>query len=749
MRLNGFRTVIKCAVVLQFVLGIIGSNADARRLVPSEIRATKQWTILVYMNSEQSSALDHLGNADIEKLKAVGSGDEINILVLRRSPTSEESTKISLIRSGGVEVVKDYGRRVDLNDPRSLVEFYQFAAEFYPANRYFLDLWEGVSSFSRVSHQVGDRALLGRRAREVNSGLDVRGIAQALREIKELRNGQAIEILCLDQGNAQSAELVYEVKDSLQLLLGTESLMPSNGWPYQALLESIKNQPTQTSEAIASLAAQLFVEHYSGANLPTFGVQQSVIAPLLISGIASQVSGLLTNLEAQSPQVLRSVYLSMVEAAKYGTSDSRDMIDFLQLYRDLQDLPPELKTQVDQVIPLLKSVILRNFVAGDAVKQSHGLGVWLPVTLEKYEGAEESYAELRWSRDTSWSRFLQKLMNPEVPPFVIAPKVLGQSNGPVFQGQSITISARISLSLPAPIGYKDLILRLIAPEGITLNSSVVPLREFKPGSVQDVSVQGRLADVLFPREVELRFVLEGGGKFLGENQFKVRVYSTSEGILFQKSLVLRGSSFGETIVVGDRVDFQVETRNLNPSSAVRDLVARVSSKNGDVSGMSEVIPVLNSGTTSTLSVKIDLPTSILGDSSHEFDVRLEASNAEVIQSSVPLTIHSVPQVIERSIESDHPYANNLNQMWTMTHPGACRLMVHFARLEVEPGADQVVITGTDSSQTYNRRYLNAFWSRPVSGNTVAVNLRTDGSIIDWGFLIDRIAIFSCETKNGS
>ncbi|MCC7383434.1 MAG: proprotein convertase P-domain-containing protein [Deltaproteobacteria bacterium] len=97
--------------------------------------------------------------------------------------------------------------------------------------------------------------------------------------------------------------------------------------------------------------------------------------------------------------------------------------------------------------------------------------------------------------------------------------------------------------------------------------------------------------------------------------------------------------------------------------------------------------------------------------------------------------------VPTQVASPHPYANNTNRTWTLSHGGARRIRVHFTSIDVERGYDFVRLldargnlvheyTGRDSDVT----------TAEVAGDTVQVQLKSDRSITGFGFAIDRFEV---------
>lgn len=98
---------------------------------------------------------------------------------------------------------------------------------------------------------------------------------------------------------------------------------------------------------------------------------------------------------------------------------------------------------------------------------------------------------------------------------------------------------------------------------------------------------------------------------------------------------------------------------------------------------------------------------------------------------------SVSQTV--SVESPHPYSNNYNNTWTLTRSGALRMRCHFAYVHTEFRFDYVHIV--DGAANIYSNYTGDFddvWSVWVPGDTIEIRLTSDFSVVDDGFVIDRL-----------
>jgi len=96
-------------------------------------------------------------------------------------------------------------------------------------------------------------------------------------------------------------------------------------------------------------------------------------------------------------------------------------------------------------------------------------------------------------------------------------------------------------------------------------------------------------------------------------------------------------------------------------------------------------------------------------------------------------------IINYSLESEHPYSNDINEWWTITKPGFSNIALHFSRIETENCCDWITIY--DQNYNYVADYhgsLEDVWTPAASGNTIRISLHTDGSVTGWGFAVDKV-----------
>lgn len=106
------------------------------------------------------------------------------------------------------------------------------------------------------------------------------------------------------------------------------------------------------------------------------------------------------------------------------------------------------------------------------------------------------------------------------------------------------------------------------------------------------------------------------------------------------------------------------------------------------------------------------------------------------------------QLVAYTLESAHPYTNNLNKTYTLSLGSvlpscATSVKVHFAVLQTEAGYDQLRVKNgsgaiVETLEGSKNNYWTASWIPLSSSKTMSVQLVTDSSVVRDGFRIDQL-----------
>jgi subtilisin family serine protease len=94
----------------------------------------------------------------------------------------------------------------------------------------------------------------------------------------------------------------------------------------------------------------------------------------------------------------------------------------------------------------------------------------------------------------------------------------------------------------------------------------------------------------------------------------------------------------------------------------------------------------------------------------------------------------------QTISTDHPYADNSDQEWTVSVPGAEKIAIYFSRFETEAGYDQVRFFSTGGQELGMMEGSNDGSFSPVfNTDTVIIRLTSDSSVNRYGFDVEAVA----------
>lgn len=95
--------------------------------------------------------------------------------------------------------------------------------------------------------------------------------------------------------------------------------------------------------------------------------------------------------------------------------------------------------------------------------------------------------------------------------------------------------------------------------------------------------------------------------------------------------------------------------------------------------------------------------------------------------------------VARSVETAHPYADNMDKSWTIKVDGASKIAVHFARFETENNYDKVFFHDASGNLVGQMTGSNdGSFSPVVDGDTMVIRMTSDGSVNRYGFSIDKV-----------
>ena len=407
----------------------VGGWKILRAITP---KAPKEWTVMVFLNAKNN--LEMAGLYNVNDMEKVGSNKDLNIVVElgRMNGQAQGDTNVDGDWTGARRylIAKDTNDSaikspvlmsaptVDLGDYKRAVDFVKWAKTNFPAKHYMFIIWNHGSGFmDPKSSQKGISF-----DDETGNYIRTPQIGQILKEAGR------VDVLAFDACLMQMPEIAFEVKDSADVVVGSEETVPGLGYPYSMFLGALARHPGMNAEDVGSITVEAFKMFYDKLQK---GAQLSAIRTSKLDGLASRLSDFAKAAQAVADtETLKAAMTGVIRYDAIGAgSDPKmtisfygDMAQFAQMVSsnlkatgskadELKARSSELQQFIDKELVINNKASLKNRM-GRELTESRGISVYLPpvearVAQAKLEGIfENPYSDFAFDKATGWHDFV-------------------------------------------------------------------------------------------------------------------------------------------------------------------------------------------------------------------------------------------------------------------------------------------------------------------------------------------------------
>ena len=357
-----------------------------------------KWTFMVFMAGDNS--LDAAALRDITEMAQAGSTLEVNIIAQLDRAGNRPTQRFKITKGGGYK--KDViGEMPNTNtgDPAVLSDFLNWGIRDYPAERYFLILWNHGSGWWEDERKKKGIAYDDSSGDYLNNA-ELISVLDAFR----LATGKKLDILGMDACLMTMVEVAHELKDDVQFMVGSEIEEPFEGWPYNTILKYLIKYPNVSPGALANQVTQLYAKSYVNT---AEDVTQSAIDLAKIDLITAKLNDLSRSLlEHQNP----TTAYELASAAWRLTPKFYDNM-YLDLYYFASNIKKkatgDVKAKATALLTTLTTsstkTIIANNTYGSFGKKMKGLSIYFPPS-----NVNTAYYELNFCKNNLWAEFLKK-----------------------------------------------------------------------------------------------------------------------------------------------------------------------------------------------------------------------------------------------------------------------------------------------------------------------------------------------------
>jgi len=355
---------------------------------------------MLYMAADNSLGKDGQDHSDLEEIKDIGVGEHVNLVVLQDGYGQDNSR---LFRFDGSKIIEMPAPwltdELNMATSNTLFNFINFSIQHFPADRFFLDIWDHGEGWKSASNDGSDKL----------TGLELgSGIAKAM-----AGQDRRLDVIGFDSCNMAMAEVYSQLIGYADFALASEKEEDIDGWNYATIINTLNMHPDILPKDLAASIASGFCS-WSDTN-SEHSAALSVVDLDILNSLNNEIMELVDLLVKDVGFYHQDIIDAREQTQSYRkTPYPYDMKHFLKNLQKIE-LPPSASSQVQNIIDLFPQVVYhisRSNGTSDYsenVSEAHGISVWFPNQYNRDSG----YEGLAFVSQTGWGDFLMELSSTE------------------------------------------------------------------------------------------------------------------------------------------------------------------------------------------------------------------------------------------------------------------------------------------------------------------------------------------------
>jgi len=400
-----------------------------------------KWTFMVYLAGDNN--LSAAGDKDMGEMRAVGSTADVNIVAEFDNAGDRGTNRYHVRRDGLCEQVVPLGE-TDSGSPEVLLDFVDWAAEKYPAERYALILWNHGGGWEPleidlIAREVGARDYNEREASERSAtpmgraffrptletifglpspddraicsddgsghSLDTVELGKVLAQAVD-KLGQPLDLLGMDACLMSNLEVAYQARPYVRYVVASEENEPGDGWPYDAVLGRLVAAPDLATPDLAAHIVDAYIKSYVDRNY-SGPVTQAALDLSRVRDLTEPLDELAGSLIAAMPDAAPEVWRAQRKSARFWHNTLWDVSHFCE---ELEERTADggVRRAAHDVRAALavgpENCVIAEGHNGAKVERCGGVTIYLmPPLLD----VSRYYGELDYSQDHRWLAMLE------------------------------------------------------------------------------------------------------------------------------------------------------------------------------------------------------------------------------------------------------------------------------------------------------------------------------------------------------
>lgn len=236
--------------------------SSARNQYEKSSNPSYSTTVLIYMIASDLESLQGRATHDVNEMISAKPQDGCTVLLqtggtltYKNEWMSDGKAERFVVKESGLELSRSIEDR-RATQPEALTEFIRWGKQNAPADRYILVLWD---------HGFGVQGGFGRDELQDGKSMPVSDLQQAIIESETY-----FDIIAFDACLMGGVETLYALRDCGKYMIASQQTTPACGFYYTTWLESLRYNPTISTEQLGRVLLDSFTLHAGiESNLPT------------------------------------------------------------------------------------------------------------------------------------------------------------------------------------------------------------------------------------------------------------------------------------------------------------------------------------------------------------------------------------------------------------------------------------------------------------------------------------------------
>jgi hypothetical protein len=376
--------------------------------------APREWLVMVFINGVNDLGILGFASKSVNDMEQVGSTDKMAVVVEYDMLGQDGSADRNLQFQRGAKtlyITKDNDTNkitsvpfytsadADMGSAANLVRFAKRGIRRFPAKKVALVVWNHGAGRQGISFDD----LSGNH-------MEVDQLGQALAQIQGAL-GHKIDVFATDACLMQMASVAYQFRNSANVVVGSEEVVPGDSYPYAQILGPLAGSPGMGAEQLGALMVSAYGAHYPGD--ATLSALRTSALPGFVQALNAWIAAVRADKAALSGAYSKSL---AAVTSHFTYEDSKDLVDYINKV----DSNPKAGAPVKAAGAALKTYIARDLLIRNVAKPAgddpytaaNGLAIYIPDL--RYDSG--NYEKMDFAADSEWADFIKGMMEARLKP---------------------------------------------------------------------------------------------------------------------------------------------------------------------------------------------------------------------------------------------------------------------------------------------------------------------------------------------